>query len=78
MWKCDRFQQTLRELSNHKMVGEIICIDNTKNELTIELPKLVHILEGKNIFFNPYFKKNSTNKAIKIILNYLKSKKKFD
>ena len=32
----------------------------------------------KNIFFNPYFKKNSTNKAIKIILNYLKSKKKFD
>ena len=43
MWKCDRFQQTLRELSKHPLVGEIILIDNTSNDLKIELPKLVHI-----------------------------------
>ena len=53
MWKCKRFQQTLRELSKHPLVGEIILIDNTSNELTIELPKLIHILEGKNTFVNP-------------------------
>ena len=50
MWKCDRFQQTLRELSEHELVGEIILIDNTPNDLKIELPKLNHILEGKNTY----------------------------
>ena len=50
MWKCDRFQQTLRELSAHELVGEIILIDNTTNDLKIELPKLIHILEGKNTY----------------------------
>jgi hypothetical protein len=57
MWKCNRFQQTLRELSAHELVGEIILIDNTSNELTIELPKLIHILEGKNTFVNPAWNK---------------------
>ena len=50
MWKCNRFQQTLRELSSHELVGEIILIDNTPNDLKIELPKLIHILEGKNTY----------------------------
>jgi hypothetical protein len=50
MWKCNRFQQTLRELSAHELVGEIILIDNTPNDLKIELPKLIHILEGKNTY----------------------------
>jgi len=50
MWKCDRFQQTLRELSANELVGEIILIDNTSNDLKIELPKLIHILEGKNTY----------------------------
>ena len=50
MWKCNRFQQTLRELSEHPLVGEIILIDNTSNDLKIELPKLIHILEGKNTY----------------------------
>ena len=50
MWKCKRFQQTLRELSKHPLVGEIILIDNTPNDLKIELPKLIHILEGKNTY----------------------------
>jgi len=50
MWKCDRFQQTLRELSANELVGEIILIDNTSNDLKVELPKLIHILEGKNTY----------------------------
>ena len=57
MWKCNRFQQTLRELSKHPLVGEIILIDNTSNDLKIELPKLVHILEGKNTYINPAWNK---------------------
>lgn len=57
MWKCDRFQQTLRELSSHPLVGEIILIDNTSNDLKIELPKLVHILERKNTYINPAWNK---------------------
>lgn len=57
MWKCNRFQQTLRELSAHQLVGEIILIDNTKNDLKIELPKLIHILEGQNTFVNPAWNK---------------------
>lgn len=50
MWKCNRFQQTLRELNANELVGEIILIDNTPNDLKIELPKLIHILEGKNTY----------------------------
>lgn len=61
MWKCDRFQQTLRELSQHSLVGEIIVIDNTTNDLKIELPKLIHILEKENIFVNPAW-----NKGVKL------------
>jgi hypothetical protein len=57
MWKCDRFQQTLRELSKHPLVGEIILIDNTTNDLKIQLPKLIHILEGKNTYINPAWNK---------------------
>ena len=59
MWKCNRFQQTLRELSKHPLVGEIILIDNTSNDLKIELPKLVHILEGKNTYVNPAWNKGA-------------------
>jgi len=57
MWKCDRFQQTLRELSKHPLIGEIILIDNTANDLKIELPKLIHILERKNTYINPAWNK---------------------
>ena len=35
MWKCDRLQKTLKELSQHELVGEIILIDNTSNDLKI-------------------------------------------
>ena len=60
MWKCNRFQQTLRELSAHELVGEIILIDNTSNDLKIELPKLIHILEGKNTYVNPAWNKGAS------------------
>ena len=50
MWKCDRLQTTLRELNEHPLVGEIILIDNTTNDIKIELSKLIHILEGKNTY----------------------------
>ena len=59
MWKCNRFQQTLRELSAHELVGEIIVIDNTSNDLKVELPKLIHILEGKNTYVNPAWNKGA-------------------
>jgi len=69
MWKCDRFQQTLRELSKHPLVGEIILIDNTSNDLKIELPKLVHILEGKNTYINPAWNKGvSLTKYDKLLI----------
>jgi len=69
MWKCDRFQQTLRELSKHPLIGEIILIDNTSNDLKIELPKLVHILEGKNTYINPAWNKGvSLTKYDKLLI----------
>lgn len=69
MWKCDRLQQTLRELSQHQLVGEIILIDNTTNDLTIELPKLIHILEGKNTYVTaPWNKGVSMAKYDKILI----------
>lgn len=60
MWKCKRFRETLIELSNHPLVGEIILIDNS--ELDIEpiiLDKLVHIKEEKNTFINPAWNKGA-------------------
>lgn len=69
MWKCDRLQQTLRELSQHQLVGEIILIDNTTNDLTIELPKLIHILEGKNTYVTaPWNKGVNMAKYDKILI----------
>ena len=50
MWKCDRLTTTLKELSEHHLVGEIILIDNTENDKMLAIPKLIHILEGKNTY----------------------------
>jgi hypothetical protein len=60
MWKCKRFEETLRELNNHPLVGEIILIDNS--ELDIEpiiLNKLIHIKEEKNTYINPAWNKGA-------------------
>jgi hypothetical protein len=51
LWKCDRLKETLTELDSHPLVGEILLFDNTTNEIPItNLPKLKHILEGRNTY----------------------------
>ena len=51
LWKCDRLKKTLTELDSHPLVGEILLFDNTTNEIPItNLPKLKHILEGRNTY----------------------------
>ena len=51
LWKCDRLNETLKELDSHPLVGEILLFDNTTNKRPItDLPKLKHILEGKNTY----------------------------
>jgi len=51
LWKCDRLKETLKELDSHPLVGEILLFDNTANETSIiNLPKLKHILEGRNTY----------------------------
>ena len=57
MWKCDRLWITLEELSKHELVGEIILIDNSANSKILTIPKLIHILEGKNTYVNPAWNK---------------------
>jgi hypothetical protein len=62
MWKCDRLHETLIELNNHTIVGEIILIDNSgiKHNLPT-LEKLNYILEKGNTFVNPAW-----NKGVKL------------
>jgi hypothetical protein len=51
LWKCDRLKETLKELDSHPLIGEILLFDNTANETQItDLPKLKHILEGRNTY----------------------------
>jgi hypothetical protein len=51
LWKCDRLKETLKELDSHPLIGEILLFDNTTNETPItDLPKLKHILEGRNTY----------------------------
>jgi len=60
MWKCKNFKtgKTLNELSQHEFIGEIILIDNAeKTEFNIEIPKLIHIKEGKNTYVNAAWNK---------------------
>jgi hypothetical protein len=58
MWKCERFRETLIELNNHELVGEIILIDNSESEVEpLNLSKLKHIKEEKNTYINPAWNK---------------------
>jgi hypothetical protein len=54
LWKCDRLEETLIELNNNPIIGEIILIDNSgvKHDLS-NLEKLNYILEEENTFVNP-------------------------
>ena len=66
MWKCNRLIETLKELSKVNEVSEIILIDNTKNSDEVKIPKVNHILEGKNTYVNPAW-----NKGVSISKNNL-------
>jgi hypothetical protein len=58
MWKCERFRETLRELNEHPLVGEIILIDNSESDVEpLNLSKLNHIKEVKNTYINPAWNK---------------------
>lgn len=50
LWQCDQLHTTLQELSDCPYVGEILLFDNTANKNRISLPKLQHILEGRNTY----------------------------
>ena len=72
MWKCDRLYETLIELNNHAIVGEIILIDNSgiKHDLP-NLEKLNYILEEQNTYVNPAWNKgvNLSNYNNLLVLN---------
>ena len=55
--KVNRLYQTLKELSECDVVGEIIVIDNTDNLIPFELPKLKYICEGRNTYVNSAWNK---------------------
>jgi hypothetical protein len=58
MWKCERFRETLTELNEHPLVGEIILIDNSESDVEpLNLSKLNHIKEVKNTYINPAWNK---------------------
>jgi hypothetical protein len=51
--KVDRLYKTLYELSICEEVGEIILINNTTNEISLNIPKVRQIFEGRNTYINP-------------------------
>ena len=64
LFKCPRIIETLVELSESKIVGEIILIDNTGIKKNLDIPKLNYILEETNTYVNP-----SWNKGVRISSN---------
>lgn len=70
LWKCDRLEETLIELNNNPIIGEIILIDNSgvKHDLP-NLEKLNYILEEENTFVNPAWNKGvSLSKYDKLLI----------
>jgi hypothetical protein len=58
--RIPRLFQTISELSSSPVVGEIILIDNSTNTQELQLPKLRHIIEGKNTYINPAWNKGAS------------------
>jgi len=52
MWKAKRLGETLNELCEHPLVGQIILIDNSGGELGYEIihPKIYHVIEKENTY----------------------------
>ena len=70
LFRISRIYQTLKELSNCEYGSEIILIDNTNNNIDINIPKVKHICEGKNTYINPAWNKGvslSSNEKICIL-----------
>jgi len=60
LWLGNKGIETIQSLSVLKSVGEIIVIDNSTDEIHLEdIPKVVHIKEGKNTYVNPSWNKGA-------------------
>lgn len=58
LWKPKGFIDRLIQISNNKLVGEIILIDNDPQDIDISyIPKLNHIKEPQNTFVLPAWNK---------------------
>ena len=64
LFKCPRIVETIFELSESKVVGEIILIDNTGIKKNLDIPKLKYVLEETNTYVNP-----SWNKGVRLSSN---------
>lgn len=55
MWRCDTTKDLLDMLSKHKLVAEILVVDNNPSARPKmkRFKKLKYIYEGENIFVNP-------------------------
>ena len=55
MWKSDKTERLLSVLNNHKLISEILVIDNNPSERPRmkRMKKLRYIYKGDNIFVNP-------------------------
>jgi hypothetical protein len=60
MWKGNKGIETIEQLSKQEMIGEIIVIDNSTDEVHLDdFEKVVHIREGKNTYVNPAWNKGA-------------------
>ncbi len=59
MWKPKGVLERIKQIVNRPIVSELILIDNTDMgiDLNEDIPKLIHIKEGKNTFVNPAWNK---------------------
>ena len=61
MWKGFGVMQAIKEIVEQPSVGELIIIDNSPVKVNIEeIPKLIHIREGKNTYVNPAWNKGAS------------------
>lgn len=60
LMRIERLKETILELSKCDVVGEIILIDNSKNNQPWDIPKLKHICEETNIYINPAWNKGAS------------------
>ena len=57
LWKSEGFKERLMNISALESVGEIILIDNADTPPELDIIKLTHIKEYKNIYVNPAWNK---------------------